>query len=113
MIIRVRKPISCTDSAMCGQNIATRIQAIMPTVVNGKQVGHIHIKHIQNNHLIIVAAYDADEKFETVSREELVTNTTKPDIVLSKEKYAGLLPIGKFPTTKPTVTDIANALAGM
>lgn len=75
MIIRMKKNMTCTDSALCHDSIQAKIDTItninfVPDSITKKHEAYLYVNHIQNNHLIIVCIYNTI-KHETVSSLEI------------------------------------------
>ena len=66
MMIKVTRPIICSDSLVCSNNMIDKLKTAFPNIklradtLTQKVNGHLSIRHEQNNHTIWVFVYDKD-----------------------------------------------------
>jgi len=91
----VKKVCNHKTVNQCSNDIITKIKSLMKNNIDSINY-HISIFHEKNNHIIWLFLYDNDKIHESESDGETVYNNSKT--------------IKKFSGTKPTLSEIKNAL---
>jgi len=65
MIVKITRPITCTDSTDCHEVIQNKLEGPLGiklhTIAGGDSEGYLHVIHKAGNHLIIVCIYDSPD----------------------------------------------------